>query len=133
MPSDIGSSRIPSPPAHERSERGLFEGAKQKMTAAPSPDPSPPRAEGALGPVSVAELLADAWRESRSGTLQLAHGNQEPQLPQLQSAQEPVGIPTHGHQVDTGRAQRRVPAASPIVRRPIATAPVIVSRIASLP
>lgn len=47
------------------------------MTAAPSPDPSPPRTEGALGPVSVAELLADAWRESRSGTLQLAHGNQE--------------------------------------------------------
>lgn len=46
------------------------------MSAATVPDApvSPP--EGTLGVISVPRLLAEAWRERRSGTLQLAHEQQ---------------------------------------------------------
>jgi tetratricopeptide (TPR) repeat protein len=46
------------------------------MSAATLPDPPVSPAEGTLGVISVPRLLAEAWRERRSGTLQLAFEEQ---------------------------------------------------------
>lgn len=47
------------------------------MSAAASPEHRAPLSEGALGSTSVPELLVDAWRERRSGSLRVALGNRE--------------------------------------------------------
>jgi tetratricopeptide (TPR) repeat protein len=50
------------------------------MSAEPTSSLQPPRKtppEGALDPVSVPQLLAEAWRDRGSGCLQVAHGSHE--------------------------------------------------------